>query len=688
MKLDRRYIIRLSVILSIITWLALLAANLLLLFYQQHNVPPEIPLFLPDLLLVALILIIYLFFQYNIYSSESFNILDLLWKVFVTGLIATVVSLSTKTFTILVANNHLANNPYVNLIIYQINFGLFLIFLNATFIAWKRLILYQKSKKLLMTWSIFQYTILASLFLNLSELERFDLVYTIMLSLLVILSVFLSVNLKWVPYLNFKQKWKSILLNILITLYLFYFLKYLTSTSNLINIENAVQYISTNVTIFAIIIFVCIYAVFSILVILFNLPTSSVFEQKLEEVINFQRLSQSGNTSQDEDQIYQILLESSVSAVIANAAWLEINEYRSSGAKILYHKINDKRKYEIERSLDEEKMKKIYGTDPFKYKKTSRFTSNLSDPEFKSILIFPIYIQENMIGMLALLKDLREGFNREMIEIIRTFVSQASISIENFRLVEEAIENERYKEELKIAKRVQGSLLPTTLDRNGDFEISAYSRSAAEVGGDYYDTFRISEFRVAIIIGDVSGKGTSAAFHMSQMKGVFQSLVQLDLPPGEFIIKANNALSNCLDRTSFITTSYFVIDQLKKEIEFTRAGHCPTLLYQKKTDEVLFLEDSGLGLGILRDEQFDLFVEVNHTPYLCGDILFLYTDGITEAKNQYNEEFGFDRLKTYLFENREKSASEIKNEILKALLDFCETKPPDDDLTLLIIKFK
>ena len=129
-------------------------------------------------------------------------------------------------------------------------------------------------------------------------------------------------------------------------------------TSNLINIENAVLYISTNVAVFAIIIFVCIYAVFSILVILFNLPTSSVFEQKLEEVMNFQRLSQSGNPGQDEDQIYQILLESSVSAVIANAAWLEINEYRSSGAKILYHKINDKRKNEIERSLDEDKDEK------------------------------------------------------------------------------------------------------------------------------------------------------------------------------------------------------------------------------------------------------------------------------------------------------------------------------------------
>ena len=98
----------------------------------------------------------------------------------------------------------------------------------------------------------------------------------------------------------------------------------------------------------------------------------------------------------------------------------------------------------------------------------------------------------------------------EMVEIIRTFINQASISIENYRLMEEAIKNERYKEELKIAKRVQDSLMPKVLHTNDDLEISGFSKAAAEVGGDYFDTYKLDPERLAIIVGDVSGKGTSA----------------------------------------------------------------------------------------------------------------------------------------------------------------------------------
>jgi len=198
----------------------------------------------------------------------------------------------------------------------------------------------------------------------------------------------------------------------------------------------------------------------------------------------------------------------------------------------------------------------------------------------------------------------------------------------------------------------------------------------------------MSNGRIALIVGDVSGKGTSAAFHMSQMKGIFQSLVQLNLSARDFIIKANNALSVCLDRTSFITTTYFIIDSKKKKFEFSRAGHCPTLYFSAKDKKVRFLEDNGLGLGILRDHQFDNFVEVNEMHYASGDILFLYTDGITEAKNDAGEEFGYERLKDFLEKHTMETAERIKEEILKALYDFCESTNLDDDITTLIVKAK
>ncbi len=683
MRVSKKNIRNLSLVLALLSWIILIGGSILLQYSFQQRIPPAIPLFTPSLAILGISLFTFLFFQINIGSSDSIDILDLLWKVFVTGLVVTVISLASFFTLRLITESRQVLNPYLITVIYNINTGLILIFLISTFIVYKRLILFQKTRRLVFLWRLFEYSLFASLFLSITEIKRFDIFYNIVFGYLIILGILLSVNLKWVPYLNFKQKWKSILLNLLITLYFFYLIFYLNSLSN-----TGLPAFRDNLTVLVLFAFIFIYAIFSVLVILFNLPTSSVFEQKMEEVLNFQRLSQSRNTDHNEDQVYEILLESSVSAVIANAAWLEIFSSTLSQGKILYHKLNNWEKEELEACIDEEKIRKLTSSDPIKNIKTNRFVANLKHQEYKSMFVFPLFVQDRHLGTLVLLKDLSDGFNREMIEIVRTFVNQASISIENYRLIGEAIENERYKEELEIAKRVQGSLLPEFLHKNYDFDISAFTKAAAEVGGDYYDTYRINDHKVALIIGDVSGKGTSAAFHMSQMKGIFQSLAQLDLSPKDFILKANHALGNCLDRTSFITTSYFVIDSELKEMQFTRAGHCPTLFYRANEQKVLFLEDSGLGLGILRDDQFEKYVQVSSLDYLPGDVLFLYTDGITEAKNHQNQEFGFTRLKEYLERNPEKSPAELERGILKILNEFCGTKLPDDDFTLMIVKFK
>src|SRR6185369_1664930 len=147
----------------------------------------------------------------------------------------------------------------------------------------------------------------------------------------------------------------------------------------------------------------------------------------------------------------------------------------------------------------------------------------------------------------------------------------------------------RYKEELKIAKTVQQSLLPTKLEQDKDFEISAFSASADEVGGDYYDTLRINDHLVALIIADVSGKGTTAAFHMSQMKGIFHSLAQNCIEPDEFMVKANRALVYCLERGSFISASFFLVNTQNKKVRYARAGHCPVLYYTAAKDKSDYL---------------------------------------------------------------------------------------------------
>jgi hypothetical protein len=648
-------------------------SGLMLTFSQSNNIPTGMPLFLPSVSFILFFISLYIFYHYHLGRLKNANLQDLLWKVFVTGLIATILSLGLKLFEFLFRNHKVGENPLFINFIYFLNLGLILAFLLSTFVVWERFIFYQKSKRLIYSWKSFIYLLLISL----------DPVFYIFIGISFLISIYFSVNLKWVAYLNYKQKWKSILLFILIAIYLGYFIWEVRENSN----DLLVLDLYENITTLSIFIFVFIYAISSILVLLFNLPTSSVFEKKLEEIINFQRLSQSRNTGKNKEEVYEILLESSVSAVMADAAWLDINQSGIPEPKQLRHKIKKKDILEVQERIPKGKIKKLFSTDPVKNLKTNRYIASIRDYQYRSILVFPIFIQNDSLGTLNLLKEISDGFNEEMIDIIGTFINQASISIENFNLIDAAVENERYTKELNIAKTVQRNLLPAELEKSDFFDIIGYSESADEVGGDYYDIFKINEDKTIIIIGDVSGKGTSAAFHMSQLKGIFHSLVQLQLSPKDFLIYANNALAKGLDKNSFITAAYYIIDRKTGTIEFSRAGHCPTLYYDHSKKTANYFYGIGLGLGIIRNNEFYRYVNIDKIKYNPKDILVLFTDGITEARNNNLEEFGYERLKNLIVEYAELTPDKIKESIMEAMYSFCGTNAPEDDSTLIIIKF-
>ena len=535
-------------------------------------------------------------------------------------------------------------------------------------------------------WNVFQYLILASVLVNIFyQPNPYSYPYAINVAILVLAGLVLCVNLKWVAYLNFKQKWKSILFILLVLIYLGYFFLNLSRYSNTYLLSFDLLNISFILAIFG---FISIYSLFSLLVILFNLPTSSVFEQKLEEAMNFQRLSQSIPTGENEEQVYNILLDSSVSAVLADAAWLEIEDQKVNKGLLITKKIDEDQISSIKKDLSDGKIRYLGESEFDRSVKSRKLLVQLKTGPYRSSIILPLIVQSQAAGMLVLLKEVRDGFNKEMVEIINTFVNQASISIENFRLLSEAIENERYKEEIKIAKRVQKSLLPAQLEENTHFTMSAFSGTADEVGGDYYDMFRINDDKLAVIIGDVSGKGTSAAFNMSQMKGVFHSLAQLDMSPLDFMVRSNEALSSCLEKTSFITASYFVINTKDKEINFVRAGHCPTLYFSQQKQQACFFQTQGLGLGIIRNSNFSNYVETNRFNYEKGDVMVLYTDGIVEAKNEQGLEYGYERLKEAVQANANLGPAQLQEHIIRDLTQFCGESALDDDYTTLILRFE
>ena len=195
---SQKNLLRLFTFLGIFSWILMVGTGHMYRFGLLHNTTTHVNLLLSKFFLITFILAIYFFYRKNIKSQESFNIIDLLWKVFVTGLIATVVSLLSSFLMSLLKDQEHGNNPYFLDTLYYINVGLITTFLIATFTVWKRLILYQKSRWLIRTWNTFEYTLLGSTLLFFVNLDIYSGLGLLVQSVLGVLAIILSVNLKWV----------------------------------------------------------------------------------------------------------------------------------------------------------------------------------------------------------------------------------------------------------------------------------------------------------------------------------------------------------------------------------------------------------------------------------------------------------------------------------------------------------
>jgi len=683
-KIPSIHIGKLSMLLAILVWLSLLFVDLVRLFGILNELESGIVKEITWVLEILFFLTVYLFYNYSINKNSQNDFLNLIWRAASTGIVAVFVSVMINLFYSLLGDSNLAKDPFLNNFFYHVNFALITIFLISSTLLWKHLILYQKSKRVVKQWQAYEIAMLVAMFFIFFNNNSLDYSFLFGLVLLIGFGIILSANLKWIPYLTFREKWKSLLFLFIIIIccgYLFFQVqKYTDRTLFVVNLTD-------NLFLISLFSFIFIYAVFSFLVTLFNLPTSSVFEQKLTEAINFQRLSQSIQPEESEEQVLDILVDSCMSASYADAAWLELGDQESSRGILQERFLDADLREELTELIQNQKVAQEWAIEN-RPENLSPLTLRLNHNRFESILLVPLIINKSAIGRMVLLKEVRDGFNKEMVNIISTFVRQACIAVENHRLLNQAILNERYQEELKIAQRVQKSLLPAKLDHNDSFDIIAYSNAADEVGGDYYDTFKLDEDRYVMIIGDVSGKGTSAAFNMSQMKGIFQSLIQLNLSPSQFMIKANSALSRCLERNHFITASIFLINTQEKTVCHARAGHVPTLMYQIKNNKSEYLGIDGLGLGILRNMHYEKHVEEKTFSYLPGDVLVMFTDGIIEAKNEKSQQFGFERIRTLLEVYHELSPKEIQMKIIDSLHAYVGGDGLiDDDYSIMVVKF-
>ena len=247
-------------------------------------------------------------------------------------------------------------------------------------------------------------------------------------------------------------------------------------------------------------------------------------------------------------------------------------------------------------------------------------------------------------------------------------------------------ERERMAKELEIARGVQMGLLPKTLPHADGYDIAGICIPALEVGGDYYDFVTLGGQKIGIAIGDVAGKGVAAAIYMTLTKGILQSHAEDNISPKLVLSKVNSLMYRTIERNSFVSMFYAILDLRQKTIKFARAGQCPVILTQHANHDSTILTPKGMALGLEMGKVFDAVLEEQEIRLGSGEVLVFYTDGFTEAMNRQNEEFGEKRLVQAVSRHRTRSASELIRCICDEVKAFTGDAVQHDDMTMVVVK--
>src|SRR5580765_5293857 len=272
----------------------------------------------------------------------------------------------------------------------------------------------------------------------------------------------------------------------------------------------------------------------------------------------------------------------------------------------------------------------------------------------QSEMVAPIISNEEVIGVFDLESDELDAYAGDDLEVLMLLSSQVAIIIEKVMLHEQLIEKKRLEGQLEVARQVQLELLPASDPVLEGFDISAYNFPTEEVSGDYYDWVRIYDDQIGIVIADVSGKGMPAALLMAFLRASLRAATHIGYAPAISMSKVNYLLWESIERNQFVTAFYGIFDATNRTLAYSNAGHNPALVME--ADGTARFEERGrVPLGMFRDTRYyEYYLTIE-----SGQLLVLYTDGLTEAMNSTEEEYGRDRLVESVRKCRDLSAREI-----------------------------
>ncbi len=311
-----------------------------------------------------------------------------------------------------------------------------------------------------------------------------------------------------------------------------------------------------------------------------------------------------------------------------------------------------------------------------------RFRGVKWDETIRSLICVPMMVKSALIGTLTVYnKKGSTAFAEDDQRLLSIIAAQSAQIVENARLYEEELRLRKMQEELQFASRIQMDLLPKSVPNLPGYELAGKTLPAQQVGGDYFDFIKIDDQRWAFCLGDVSGKGLPASLLMANLQATLRGQTLSDLSPSECIRRSNKLLYYSTSPEKFATAFYGILDIRAHTLKFSNAGHdSPYVLHLQETSSRL--QTGGVPLGMLEEFPY----EEEEVAMHAGDLLVVYSDGVTEAWDADEVEFGEQRLAEALQQNSHKAAAEVIDGIIAAVKNHTAGAPQADDITIVVLK--
>jgi sigma-B regulation protein RsbU (phosphoserine phosphatase) len=401
------------------------------------------------------------------------------------------------------------------------------------------------------------------------------------------------------------------------------------------------------------------------------------------------RLSQAFNSSLDLDEVLNRVMDEVIASMHAERGFVMLRDPDGQmifrAARGMDRETIDRPEFQVSRSVVERVAREGLPIHTSDAQTDDRFSMRQSVQSLglRSILCVPLTIKDAVTGVVYVDNRLQAGiFTQDDLELLSAIASSAAIAIENARLYRVAVEKGRMERELQMARQVQASLLPREMPQVPGWEFAARWQPAREVAGDYYDFVPLHEGQTGLVIADVSGKGMAAALFMALTRSIIRACAGRTPSPADGIAHANQLI--CADSSGgmFVSLFYGLLDPTSGRLTYVNAGHNPPLLYRREQDQLSGLAPTGMILGVLEGAPFEQrTVQLHH-----GDLVLLYTDGVTEATNAQGEEFGEERLRGTLHSKRQAPAAETVVALEQAVAKFVGATSAFDDITIAAVR--